>query len=230
MMLYNTLFKNLQTPPSSVLKQIPPVGMGVQIPFLKQWQWRCLVECSLSQTMLASLRDWGPACRTVVCDTACQSNKGPGRIRINRSLPELSCFPHHLFPPKSLPYSQNALGKMSYYNEETQNNDEYNTTRLVHLIGAPPQAWTLAPRRWEPIHKLASDGSTGQASDAGRVQDIWPTPIALNQLCQNLHLHIFNPFTSHLHLFLIYVKSSFRWSLKVPEPKMVQVFAEIEYA
>lgn len=27
-MLYNTLFKSLQTPPSSVLKKIPPVGMG----------------------------------------------------------------------------------------------------------------------------------------------------------------------------------------------------------
>lgn len=59
----------------------------------------------------------------------------------------------------TLPYSQNALGRMSYYNEETQNYDEYNTTRLVHLIGAPSQVWTLAPRRWEHVNKLASDGS-----------------------------------------------------------------------
>lgn len=50
---------------------------------------------------------------------------------------------------------------MLYYNEETQNYDEYNTTRLVQLIGAPFQVWTLAPRRWEYVNKLASDGSPG---------------------------------------------------------------------
>lgn len=61
----------------------------------------------------------------------------------------------------TLPYSQNALGRMSYYNEETQNYDEYNTTRLVHLIGAPSQVWTLASRRWEHVNKLVSDGSPG---------------------------------------------------------------------
>lgn len=61
----------------------------------------------------------------------------------------------------SLPYSQIALGKRLYYNEETQNYDEYNITRLVHLIAAPLQAWTLAPRQWDFVNKVASDGSRG---------------------------------------------------------------------
>lgn len=147
------------------------------------------------------------------------------RIRINWSLPKLSSPPHQLLPPMFLPYSQNALGKMSYYNEETQNYDEYNTTRLVHLIRAPLQVWTLAPRRWEYINKLASDGSP--APGIWYWQSLGYMTYAHSSkwtLCQNLHLHFFNPFkVSPKPVFNLC--QELNWSLKVPEPKMVQVFA-----
>lgn len=114
-------------------KQASPLGKEMQIPFLKKGQ-RCCVQLS-APCAGRCWRSSGTEERLgAPWHVTVRKCKHPGEHTNSTGPPSSSCPPHHLFPPISLPYSQNVLGKMSCCNEETQNDDEYNTTRCIYLI------------------------------------------------------------------------------------------------
>lgn len=147
---HNKLFKSMQIPSPTLKnkqtkKRISPIidleeqqngsaARQEQIPRMKQRQ-RCCVPLSIpclrqrwqaSETGALHVAQWYvTVCKCmfpgeyVNSTRACQISAAP--------------TPYHLLPPISLPYSQNAPGKMLYCNEETQNYDDYNTVQCTHV-------------------------------------------------------------------------------------------------